>query len=194
VNRHGLRQRTARSCPEAAATSAARMIRSAPSSNLGLDCVCVSMMRPARRIDDRAVPEDRFHIGTPAPGHDRGQRWQYAEGGACVAAGARNVLGAADSTPMCHVRADSDQNAQVRHATERESGLKRRRPRSDGSSDGAPMSQLGRRRGDGVPRQRHRHRAEPVEPVPGLACANAPCPAPSRWRGTRRRVRVTEVP
>src|ERR1044072_1812932 len=66
------------------------------------------MTRPERRFDDRTVPEDRFHIGAPAPGHDIGQRWQYAEGGACVDAGARNVLGVVDTTPICRVRADSD--------------------------------------------------------------------------------------
>src|SRR6478672_3555311 len=66
------------------------------------------MTRPERRFDNRAVPEDRFHIGAPAPGHDIGQRWQYAEGGACVDAGARNVLGVVDTTPICRVRADSD--------------------------------------------------------------------------------------
>jgi hypothetical protein len=66
------------------------------------------MTRPERRFDDRTVPEDRFHIGAPAPGHDNGQRWQYAEGGACVDAGARNVLGVVDTTPICRVRADSD--------------------------------------------------------------------------------------
>jgi len=66
------------------------------------------MTRPERRFDDRTVPENRFHIGAPAPGHDNGQRWQYAEGGACVDAGARNVLGVVDTTPICRVRADSD--------------------------------------------------------------------------------------
>src|SRR6476661_3983315 len=71
------------------------------------------MMRPARGIDDRAVPEDRSHIGTPAPGYDLRRRWQYAEDGACVAASARNVLGAADSTPVRHVSADSDKNARI---------------------------------------------------------------------------------
>jgi hypothetical protein len=69
------------------------------------------MMRPAQVIDDRAVPEDRPHIGTPAPGYDFGRRRQYAEDGACVVAGARNVLGAADSTPACRVSADSDKDA-----------------------------------------------------------------------------------
>jgi len=69
------------------------------------------MMRAARGIDDRAVPEDRSHIGTPAPGYDLRRRWQYAEDGACVAASARNVLGAADSTPVRHVSADPDKNA-----------------------------------------------------------------------------------
>jgi hypothetical protein len=126
-----------RPCQKATTASAARVIRSAPSDELGfrvgLDCVRVEpehlggvraaihqptlrvahvvltafrrvpprqrVMRPVRRIDDRVVTEDRFHIGAPAPGQDLGQRWQYAEGGVCVAAGARDVLGSVDSTP-----------------------------------------------------------------------------------------------
>jgi hypothetical protein len=141
-----------RPCPQAAAASATRVIRNAPSSKLGLGLYCVRvepehrpasrvahtvltagrrvpprqrMMRPARRIDDRAVPEDRSHIGTPAPGYDLGRRWQYAEDDACVAAGARNVLGAADSTPVGHVRADSDKNARRRGIQPRASAASR---------------------------------------------------------------------
>jgi hypothetical protein len=148
------RGQTRQPCLVAAAASAARVIRSAPSNHLGfgfcLDFVCVEpehlgrvravvhqpavrvahmvltarrrvpprqrMMRPARKIDDRAASEDRFHIGIPAPGHDLDRRWQYAEGGAGVAASARNVLGVADSTPICHVRANSGKHARVRPA------------------------------------------------------------------------------
>src|SRR5690349_23489605 len=66
------------------------------------------MTRPERGFDDRAVPEDRFHIGAPAPGRDIGRRRQYAEGGACVDACARNVLGGVDSTPIHPAGVDSD--------------------------------------------------------------------------------------
>jgi hypothetical protein len=140
------RGQTRRPCPKAATASATRVVRNAPSNNLGLGLYCAGvkpehlgrvravvhrpavrvahmvftagrrvpprqrMTRPAPRIDDRAVPEDRSHIGTPAPGHDLSRRRQCAEDGACVAAGARNVLGAVDSTPACPVSADSDKD------------------------------------------------------------------------------------
>ena len=200
-----------RPCPQAAAASAPRVIRNAPSRELGLGLYCVRvepehlgrgravvhrpasrvahmvltagrrvpprqrMMRPARGIDDRAVPEDRSHIGTPAPGYDLRRRWQYAEDGACVAASARNVLGAADSTPVRHVSADSDKNARRRGIQPRASAASRVITRTTTGRVMAPVtsSPVTRHPGHGrrAPHPQRPHRARQLRP---------PCGCPKR--------------